>query len=299
MSLAKGDAVAVVAPASQLPGADRGLLAAGADLLASWGLEVRVAVEQGHHFYLAGTDTDRARHLTDMLVDPEIRAIFCMRGGYGSPRLLRHLDPHLRPSSRVLVGFSDVTALHAYVARHYPGVSSIHGPNIATHQLLDETPAAEANRASLRDALFEDYHLAQPVEFLRGGRAEGDLFGGCLTMLATLIGTPYLPSLAGTLLFLEDSAESPYRIDRMLTQLRDSGTLTGVTGIVFGRMHQCVDPYNDVRAVIADVLADLPVPVAFGLDSGHGPGNLSLPLGAPAELDSAAGVFRTARTDPS
>jgi muramoyltetrapeptide carboxypeptidase len=112
-------------------------------------------------------------------------------------------------------------------------------------------------------------------------------------MLASLVGTPYLPDLRGTLLFLEDVGEPPYRIDRMLVQLRDSGTLAGVRGIVFGRMHECADPYNDLRAVIADALDGVGVPLAFGLESGHGPVNLPLPLGRPAELDPVAGVFRT------
>jgi muramoyltetrapeptide carboxypeptidase len=293
MSLAQGDTVAIVAPASQVRGADRDLPAAAADLLRSWGLEVRFAVEHGHHFYLAGTDADRARHLTGALLDPDVRAIFCARGGYGSARLLRHLDPNLRPPGKLLVGFSDVTALHAYVAEHYPAVSLLHGPNLATRQLLDGTPAAEANRSALHAALFGEYRLERPVEFLHGGSARGEVFGGCLTVLASLIGTPYLPKLSGRLLFLEDVGESPYRIDRLLTQLRDAGTLTDVAGVVFGRMHDCADPYNDVRAVIADVLADAGIPVAFGLECGHGPVHLPLPLGVPAELDPVAGVFRT------
>jgi muramoyltetrapeptide carboxypeptidase len=294
MGLVKGDVVAIVAPASQVRRADLGLPDAAAEVLGSWGLEVRWAVEDGHHFYLAGTDADRARHLTGALRDPEVRAVFCARGGYGSARLLRHLDPRLGPSGKLLVGFSDVTALHAYCAGHYPDVALLHGPNVATRQLLDETPAGEANRAYLREALFDDdYRVERPVEFLRGGSARGELFGGCLSILASLVGTPYLPSLSGKLLFLEDVGEPPYRIDRMLTQLRDSGTLDGVTGVVFSRMHECADPYNDVRDVIADVLAGAGVPVAFGLDSGHGPLHLPLPLGSPAELDPAAGAFRT------
>jgi muramoyltetrapeptide carboxypeptidase len=295
--LVKGDAVAIVAPASQVRRVDVGLSAAAAELLGSWGLEVRMAVEDGHHFYLAGTDADRARHLTEMLLEPEIRAIFCARGGYGSARLLRHLDPRLRPSGKVLVGFSDVTALHAYFAEHYPNISLLHGPNVATRQLLDDTPAGEANRSYLYEALFDDYQVERQVEFLRGGSAEGDLFGGCLTILTSLVGTPYLPTLAGKLLFLEDVGEPPYRIDRMLTQLRDSGALAGVEGMVFSRMHECVDPYNDLREVIADVLAGAGIPIAFGLDSGHGRLHLPLPLGAPAELDPVAGAFRTVRTD--
>lgn len=298
MELLKGDAVAIVAPASQVRSADTELSAAAAEVLGSWGLEVRWAVEDGHHFYLAGTDTDRARHLTEALVDPEIRAIFCARGGYGSARLLRHLDPDLRPAGKLLVGFSDVTALHAYFAEYYPDVSLLHGPNVATRQLLAETPDGAANRSALRAALFEDYQVARQVEFLHGGSAEGELFGGCLSILVSLIGTPYLPKLSGKLLFLEDVGEQPYRVDRMLTQLRDSGTLNGVTGVVFSRMHECADPYNDIRDVIADVLAGTGVPVAFGLDSGHGPVHLPLPLGAPAVLDQAAGTFRAAGRGP-
>ncbi|MFI5911009.1 LD-carboxypeptidase [Dactylosporangium sp. NPDC051541] len=290
MKLAAGDAVAIIAPASQLTAKNRELLPRAVDLLESWGLRVRVAVDHGHRFYLAGPDTERAGHLGAVLADPDVRAVFCTRGGYGTTRLLRRLTGPV--TEKVVVGCSDITALHAYLAVHHPAVVSIHGPNVATHQLLDDTPDAEANRRSLHAALFDrGYRLTEPVEPLRPGVATGPLAGGCLTLLTALLGTPHMPDLSGRLVFLEDVGEVPYRIDRLLTQLIDAGALDRVTGLVFGRMHECADPYNDIRDVIADVVGPLGAPVGFGLGSGHGPVNLSLPLGARAELDADAGVF--------
>jgi muramoyltetrapeptide carboxypeptidase len=288
VKLVAGDTVAIIAPASQLPSKDRELLPRAVDLLESWGLTVRVAVDHGNWFYLAGKDAVRAHHVEDALGDSSVRAVFCMRGGYGSSRILRQLK--CSPTPKIVVGYSDITALHAYLAAKHPGVALVHGPNVATNQLLGSGPGSVRNRESLRDALFDsDYKLVESIEVLRGGSAVGNLFGGCLTVLASLIGTPYLPNLDNAILFLEDAGEAPYRIDRLLTQLTDSGSLDRVSGVIFGPMHKCADPYNDIRAVIADALSRLTVPIGFGLGSGHGPLNLSLPLGAPVRLDADAG----------
>ncbi|GAA3294896.1 LD-carboxypeptidase [Dactylosporangium vinaceum] len=290
MNLDRGDTVAIVAPAAQLPARSRALLPRAVDLLESWGLRVRVAVDPGHWFYLAGPDDERARHLGAALADPDVRAVFCTRGGYGTTRLLRRLTGPV--TAKIVVGCSDITALHAYLAVRHPVAASVHGPNVATHQLLDDTPEASANRRSLHAVLFDPgYRLSEPVEPLCAGTASGPLAGGCLTLLASLLGTPFMPDLSGRLVFLEDVGEVPYRIDRLLTQLVDAGALDGVAGLVFGRMHECVDAYNDIRAVITDVVGPLGVPVGFGVGSGHGPVNLSLPLGAPARLDASSGVF--------
>jgi len=287
-----GDGCSIIAPAAQLRGADAGLLDAAVSLLESWGLRVTVRVERSHHFYLAGTDAARADHLVAALTDPDTNAIFCTRGGYGSPRLLAHLAPDLSPGPKVLVGYSDITALHLAAARLWPQVSLVHGPNLATREILGTGPACERNRLSLRRALFDPaYVVDETVEFLVPGSAEGSLVGGCLSLVTSMLGTRFALSTEDVILFLEDVGEAPYRIDRMLTQLRNAGAFAGVRGVVFGAMRDCKDAYNDVRDVIRDVLSGYTFPIAFGLESGHSETNLSLRLGAHAQLDGTRGRF--------
>lgn len=277
MVVRPGDGCSVIAPATQLRGADATLLDEAVALLESWGLHVTVRVERSHHFYLAGADEARAAHLAAALTDPHTRAIFCTRGGYGSPRLLARLDPGLSPGAKLLVGYSDVTALHLAAACPWPRVRPIHGPNLATRELLGPGPGRERNRLSLHRALFDPaYAVDEAVEFLVPGRAEGPLVGGCLSLVTSMLGTPFALRTRDAVLFLEDVGEAPYRIDRMLTQLRLAGAFDGVRGVVFGAMHDCKDAYNDLRDVIRDALGGLAVPVAFGLPSGHVPVNLAL-----------------------
>lgn len=301
MILRPGDAVAVIGPASQLRGADRDLLPAAISLLESWGLRPRLRLAAESHMYLAGTDKIRAEHLLAGLTDDATRAIFCLRGGYGSMRLLPYLSADLRPTPKLLVGYSDVTALHAAIGNLWPHLELIHGPNVATRQLLGASSGSKLTRQSLRDALFlEDRGLTEKVEFLRPGMASGPLVGGCLSMLVSLLGTRYEPDTEGTILFLEDSGEAPYRIDRMLTQLKLARKLEGVRGVIFGVMHNCRDSYNDLRDVMKEVLEGADYPIAMGLRSGHGEVNLSLRLRATAELNSEHSWVRmqSARTEP-
>jgi muramoyltetrapeptide carboxypeptidase len=295
MNLQPGDEVSIIGPASQLRAADKHLLPMAVSLLESWGLHVQVRVDGRNHFYLAGPDLARAEHLNAAIADPRCRAIFCLRGGYGSPRLLSYLDSSIRPGPKMLVGFSDLTALHAAVDLLWPQIDLIYGPNVATKQFLGQTQACEVTRQSLHDVLFmpED-SLFERIDFIRPGRAKGALIGGCLSMLVTLLGTRYAPETTDKILFLEDVGESPYRIDRMLTHLRNASKLEHVRGIVFGEMRDCCDPHNDLRDVLRDLFCDDDLPVAFGLRSGHGEVNLSLRLGGLAELDSDESTFRLA-----
>ncbi|MBI5707267.1 MAG: LD-carboxypeptidase [Armatimonadetes bacterium] len=292
MRLSPQDRVAVVAPASQLRGADHDLLEQAVSLLKSWDLIVDVRVEASNHMYLAGPDAMRAKHLHNALVDVDTKAIFCTRGGYGSSRLLRHLDSTLHPTPKILVGFSDITALHLAVATLWPHIDLIHGPNVATKQLLDDSSDAKRNRQALHYALFaEPYEIEEKVEFLRGGDASGPLVGGCLSLLSSLMGTEFSVKTAESILFVEDVGELPFRIDRMLTQLRNSGVMDGMKGMVFGEMRKCADPYNDVRDVILDALSGTSFPIGFGLRSGHGYTNIALRLGCRARLDSRMHAF--------
>lgn len=296
-TLRPGDQVAVIAPAAQLPAAQVYLLEVGIELLQTWGLRVLTMVSADHHFYLAGTDDDRARRLRDALTSTDIAAVFSMRGGYGSSRLLRKVHDVIPGRDKLLVGFSDVTFLHALATDHWPGVTSLHAPNLATPQLLDDTAEAADNRRSLHAALFDGRFDPSSVEFLhppnpRVVEIDGEIRGGCLSCLVALLGTPWFPDLPDRILFLEDVREAPFKIDRMLTQLRDSGNLDRLRALVFGDMHRCTDPYNDLREVIRDALEGTALPVAFGVSSGHGLANHVLHLGGHYRLSSLTNTLQ-------
>ncbi|RFU38496.1 LD-carboxypeptidase [Actinomadura logoneensis] len=305
VKLRPGDRVAVVAPSGPV---DRDRLEAGCAVLRGLGLDVvlgkhvldRVNLDHGpavreDRHRLAGTDADRAADLTDAWCDPSVRAVLCARGGYGATRLLDHLDwaalaAGSGPEPKILHGSSDITALHvAFGARL--GVTTSFGP-MAAAQIV-AAPAADEDGegavAGLRAALFGSGTIEAPgTTVVRDGRAEGPLTGGTLSLLTALLGTPHAPPpAAGRIVFLEDVAEEPYRLDRMLTQLLQSGWLDGAAGIALGSFHDCGDP-AEAGAVVAARLAPMGVPVLAGLPAGHGPRQLTLELGAPAVLDTGA-----------
>lgn len=288
--LQKNDKVAIISPASQLSNSDRHYLDQAISLLESWSLQVALKHENTHHFYLAGTDQDRQRHLNEALQDNSIKAIFCVRGGYGASRLLQRLPPSSLVSPKMLIGFSDITSLHLAMAADYPQVTCIHGPNIATRQVLD-SPYAEENKEALKRCLFEPLRMQQQLEFIRAGTAEGKLYGGCLSLINAAVGTPYLPDLTDAILLIEEVSEAPYKVDRMLQQLSNAGLIAQLNGIVFGQMHQCSDPYNDLKTVILDVLSGYDIPIAFGLKTGHGLINHAIPLGQTTALSSRDNSF--------
>ncbi|WP_434361594.1 LD-carboxypeptidase [Parasalinivibrio latis] len=287
--LKPNDKVALISPASQLPAANRQLIEKAVDLLERWGLRVELLLSLEHHFYLAGDDSIRSANLNHVLQDPEIKAVFCSRGGYGCARIVGNLPVSGDVSEKVFVGYSDISTLHLAFAKNYPQVHSIHGPNLVTGQFLDDTEEAERNRHSLRSVLFSNNPQIHDVEFIRNGKASGRLVGGCLSMVASAAGTPDLPDMNGAILFLEDVGERPYKIDRMIQQLKNAGMIENLSGIVFGAMHDCSDPYNDLKAVILDAIGDKNIPIAFGLESGHGPVNLSIRMNGKATLDSMTG----------
>jgi muramoyltetrapeptide carboxypeptidase len=287
--LKRGDLIGICAPASAV---DEPRLQAGVDALRSLGFEVRVApgTTSRHHF-TAGTVEQRLRDLHDLFADPDVGAIVCARGGAGAAWLLPHLDPALlRQNAKPFVGYSDLTLLHLYLARLR--VVSFHGPMVA-HELAS---GAYHRESLLRALLGEGPPYASEegeLETLREGTAEGRLRGGCLSLLATAAGTPWaLTTHDDTILFLEDVDEPPYRIDRMLFQLRQTGALEGVRGIVFGDMRGCAPRLEadfTLEDVVLDALAGLDVPVALGLSSGHTRSpNVTLPLGLRARLTCRA-----------
>lgn len=254
--------------------------------------------------YLAGDDEERLAAFHELAADPEIRAIFFARGGYGVMRLLDRLDWDLLAAHpRAYVGYSDLTPfLHEVVRRL--GVAAFHGPMVAADFARG---MSQIELGCLLAALAGEVPFAFPVEgWLRRGSAEGPLLGGCLSMLAAVAGTPHQPDLDGAILFLEDVNEPLYRLDRMLTQLRLSGMLAGVAGVVVG--HVDLAASNGVRrseepALLRALLSDrlsgpapgmpggVKGPVAVGLPCGHSAPNLTLPLGLRARLDASSGLL--------
>jgi muramoyltetrapeptide carboxypeptidase len=292
-ALKPGDLIGVAAPAGPV---DEERLTRGVAELERLGFAVRLAdgVLERKGF-TAGTVADRLAQLHGLVADPAVAAIACARGGAGTIQLLPHLDRDLlRDNLKVLLGYSDVTLLHLEMERL--GLTSLHGPMVA-RELADGDTAYD--RASLWHALTGE---GRPYESgpedlvtLAEGTGEGVLRGGCLSLLAAAAGTPWaLRSVdAPTILFLEDVDEKPYRIDRMLRQLRVSGALEGVTGVVFGDMKGCAPGFDEdyqLEAILLEALEGLEVPIALGLSSGHtAHPNVTLPLGVRARLECVNG----------
>ena len=240
--------------------------------------------------YLAGDDGRRAEEWREAVADREARAIFCARGGYGAMRILRAVDPaRLAEAPKLVVGFSDITAIHAALNRG--GLATVHGPVVTQ---LGRAP--EDALRHLEALLFEEPAHPGPwgvpapgaglvaERTVRAGRAAGPLLGGTLTLLAHLAGTPYAPRLEGAILLLEDVGERPYRIDRCLTQLRLAGALSGVAGVALGRFTGCDDGGLLALDVVREAILALGVPAVEGLPVGHDDANFAAPLGAVATL---------------
>jgi muramoyltetrapeptide carboxypeptidase len=268
---------------------------AGLDVLRGWDLDPVVAphVLDGHPElgYLAGADADRAADLQNAWCDPSVDAVLCARGGYGAQRTADLLDWEAMRAAgpKVFVGFSDITALHQAFATRL-GLVTLHGPAAAGVDFVKNARAQEHLRATLF-APETVTTIASRGTALVPGRARGVTLGGCLSLLASDLGTPHARAGArGGLLMIEDVGEAPYRIDRMLTQLLRGGWLGGVRGVVLGSWTRC-GPYEQVRAVLMDRLGGLGVPVAEEFGFGHCEGALTVPFGVAAQLDADAGTL--------
>ncbi|MFF7647495.1 LD-carboxypeptidase [Streptomyces canus] len=290
--LAPGARVAVVAPSGPVP---EERLQAGLDILCGWDLDPVVAPHvldrHGEFSYLAGTDADRAADLQNAWCDPSVDAVLCARGGYGVLRMVDLLDwDALRAAGpKVLVGFSDVTALHeAFAARL--GLVTLYGPMAAGIDFIKNARAQE----HLRSTLFAPETvrtIASGGTAIAPGRARGVTLGGCLCLLASELGSAHArPGARGGLLCLEDVGEETYRLDRYLTQLLRADWLDGVRGVLLGSWEKC-EPYERVRALLLDRLGGLGVPIAEEFGFGHGEGALTIPFGVAAELDADKGTL--------
>lgn len=302
--LRRGDVVGLVKPAGFL--AEEFDVRLAMEAIAAMGLVPKPAPHLlARHGYLAGRDEARAADLNAMYADDSVRAVFAVRGGWGSARILPLLDFELiRANPKLLIGFSDVTALHmAFAAR--AGFPTIHGPNAGSawgklswgwfrDLVFEARLPVYRNPVATEDRLVQRNWRTQTI---RPGKAVGRLLGGNLTVLAALVGTPYLPSFDGAILFLEDVDEAEYRIDRMLTQLSLSGLLRKVSGVVFGECTNCRasgPSYGGftLSQVLRQHFEPLGVPAYQGALFGHVDDQFSLPVGTLAEIDATEGSIR-------
>ena len=292
--LQRGDVIGIVAPAS--PMKDE-FLQKGCEYLERLGYRVKlgrfVDKEVG---YLAGTDRQRADDLNRMFLDRQVKAIFCARGGYGSPRLLPLLDYQaIARHPKIFVGYSDITSIQLAMLRH-AGLVTFSGPMVAAEMGQNRMDAfTEKNFWKILTEPKPLGPLTRPDEKRYGqihrGKAVGQLIGGCLSLIAPAIGTPHLPKLEGCIFFVEDIGEEPYRIDRYLVHFRESGVLRQVAGVVFGQMTDCVpaadssSPSLTLDDLIKDFIKPLGIPALTGLDYGHGNMKYTMPIGVRAALE--------------
>jgi muramoyltetrapeptide carboxypeptidase len=240
--------------------------------------------------FLAGSDSERAAGYRELLADPRVDAIFFARGGYGASRILPYLDPEeIRARPRIHLGGSDLTALFAYLGRRV-GLVTMYGPMVAV-SLSDPGLDWEA----VLQGEVPPTHAFAPADVLSGGSGAGPLVGGCLSLLASLAGTPEAIEGPGTVLFWEDVAEPLYRLDRMLTQLERSGTLDRLQAMLIGSISTGAggggDTSDALDAWLQDRFAGAPYPVVKGFPAGHIPRTRTLPLGVQVRLDADAGTL--------
>ncbi|MDI6102432.1 LD-carboxypeptidase [Actinoplanes sp. NEAU-A12] len=287
--LRPGDLVALVSPSGPLTPEQA---APAAQVLARWGLRARHGRHAlGRHTFLSGTDDERLTDLDAAFRDPEVRGILCLRGGYGTQRIVDRIDyDAVRADPKLVIGFSDITALHLALwceAR----LATVHGP-VGAGLYEISAPAEETLRRTVMtgDPVIvtpEEDGVRFPGRASGTGRADGILLGGNLTLLAASAGTPHRPDTTGAILLIEEVGEAAYRVDRSIVQLRRAGWFDGLAGVAVGRFTRC--PGAD--QVLAEHLGALGVPVLGGLPIGHGGEQTAVPLGVAARLDAGAGTL--------
>jgi len=304
-ALTPGAVVGLITPSTYVSDPDR--LALAARTLRYFGLGMKAGRNVSkRHGYLGGSVDERLDDLHAMFRDPEVQAVFCIRGGYGSAQLLDRIDYDLiRRNPKVFLGYSDITALHLAIQKK-AGLVTFHGPVVLSRfsaytqehfrkALFSPDPMGAVTNPPDSDPL----RPAHTLRTIRAGKVRGRLVGGNLSLVASTMGTPYEIETRGRILFLEDVGEQPYSIDRMLTQLRLAGKLSEAAGIVFGECNDCrprdyqpsFDSTLSLGEVLDGILGPAGVPVLSGLTIGHTDDQLTLPLGVMAELDAGKGLL--------
>lgn len=286
-ALAPGDRIGVAAPGGPIR---REMVDRGMAYLAARGFHPVAGRSLGRrHAYLAGEDHERLDDLNRLIADPDIRAVWFARGGYGSTRIVQGVDfAALRQSPKALIGYSDITVLQS-AALTEACLQTFHGPLVT--ELADPGSFDEASLwSALSGRPGGRTHVVPPASVVRPGRGEGPLVGGCLSLLVSLVGTPYEPPLDGSILFWEDVNEEPYRIDRMLGHLRLSGRLAKLRGMIVGRLVGCraEDPDDNLplAGILAAHLAGTDYPVVVDFPAGHCAGKVTLPIGRDVRVDT-------------
>ena len=300
--LQPGDLVAIIAPASPPP--DPKAVDRAVEQVERLGFKPKLGRNvRARLGFLAGSDRERATDLMAAFADRKVRGIICIRGGYGTARLLDRLDYGvIRQNPKVLAGYSDITTLHCALAVK-ANLISFHSP------MLNEGLGSEKFPAFSNESFLRNVTQAQPsgsicagykektVAILRRGVVDGELVGGNLSILVTTLGTPYQPQFKNRILFFEDIGERLYRLDRLLTHLLNAGVLQQVAGVAVGINQDCDEPpgakakeYTQSSAdILKDRLKPLGVPVVTGLPFGHRPLNATIPIGVRARLDANRG----------
>lgn len=302
--LRRGDLIGLVAPAS--PPLDWTHVERGVRYLESLGYRTRLGPHlQARHGYLAGTDLQRAADFNAFLRDPQVRAIFAVRGGYGTPRLLPLIDyGAARRDPKIVVGYSDITALQMALWRR-AGLVTFAGPMLVADLAGHRDPFAEEQFWRLLTSTGRVGELPQPegapLRQRHAGKAEGRLLGTNLSLLCASLGTPFSPDYRQALLVLEDVGEQLHRLDRMLTQLRNAGVLRRLSGLILGAFTKCVPndrtrPFLSQAEIFADMLQWCPQPAVDRFAFGHVATKVTVPLGCLARLDADRGRLEVVET---
>lgn len=293
--LRKGDTVGLVAPAGFI---SDNHLERSTKNLEELGFRVKYTDRLfARHGYFAGDDETRARDLESMFADPVVRGIFCVRGGWGSARIIPYLNFDIvKENPKAFIGFSDITTL-SYALFVKTGLVTFHGVVSATS--FNNYTTGNFNKVLVNPAPETKLYAADEehtgseyrIMVIRSGTATGHLVGGNLSIMVSTLGTPYDIDMTGTLIFIEEVREEPYRIDRMLTQMRKAGKFSGAAGVILGVFRDCHprnedDPGFSLQEVLYDRLHDLKIPVIYGMSFGHIINKLTFPVGIRAELNT-------------
>ncbi len=292
-ALKEGQLIEIVAPASTFKPEQ---LKAGVSRLEALGFSVKVdqAVYEKKRFF-AGSDDQRAKQLIGAFKNPEVKAILCARGGYGSQRIVKKLASDLITANpKVFIGYSDLTILLSFF-QEACGMVCVHGPVVAgdlgnhpKQETLDSIKAALTSTSPIEKI------SGQGIRSLNEFKGKGKLTGGCLSMLVYTIGTPYEIQTDGKVLFLEEINEKPYEIDRSLSYLKTLGKFENIKGVVFGKFLGCTNGEDELTAaqvieeIIKEIFSDYKIPILLDFPAGHGKEQLCLPFGIEVEVDGAS-----------
>jgi muramoyltetrapeptide carboxypeptidase len=292
-ALKKGDVIGIVSPASSPDDFTR--IEQGVKYLESLGYRVKLGKHIFKRYgYLSSTDDERADDLNEMFADEKVKAIICVRGGYGTPRLLDKVDYNLiKKKPKIFVGYSDITALQLAIFKK-TGLVTFSGPMLAVDIYSNFNSFAEEFFWRILTSREKKIEIKNPngveLNTLKSGKATGTLLGGNLSLIASIMGTKYQPSFNGSVLVIEDIGEEPYRIDRYLSQLKNSGVLYKINACILGQFTDCApkEPEKSLtlEQIFNDYLGNLRIPVISNLSYGHIPQKLTLPLGARVRVDA-------------